>query len=300
MDVNVTTVNGLQISADAVNWGAKVTRADLEGAKTGEYGTATNQLPATMGAMSTSGNVNGGLLDMFYGVVNTAEDGTGNYLLTATKQTEEINCTGDTQCAGKYFVAFDLFIKADADMEVVMTGNSSVVTTDIQGVATGDRGIQNAARVAFLEEGHYASDTAVATIQGAKNATVAEIWEPNYNTHTIQGAQNAYAVYGRTVATDGTAGRLNYVGVKSNVSGVNIKQTETDTTHFESVAIKYATIAGNTDNINFRVNASGSTKLLKGITKFRVYWWVEGQDVDAENNATGTAMRLNLEFALKE
>ena len=226
LDVNVTTVNGLQISADAVNWGAKVTRADLEGAKTGEYGTATNQLPATMGAMSTSGNVNGGLLDMFYGVVNTAEDGTGNYLLTATKQTEEINCTGDTQCAGKYFVAFDLFIKADADMEVVMTGNSSVVTTDIQGVATGDRGIQNAARVAFLEEGHYASDTAVATIQGAKNATVAEIWEPNYNTHTIQGAQNAYAVYGRTVATDGTAGRLNYVGVKSNVSGVNIKQTD--------------------------------------------------------------------------
>ena len=37
LDVNVTTVNGLQISADGVNWSAKVTRADLEGAKTGEY-----------------------------------------------------------------------------------------------------------------------------------------------------------------------------------------------------------------------------------------------------------------------
>ncbi len=300
LDVNVTTVNGLQISADAINWGAKVTRSDLEGAKDGEYGGATNQLPGTLGAMSTSGNVNGGMLDMFYGVVNTAEDGSGNYLLTATKQTEEINCTGDTQCAGKYFIAFDLFIKADADMEIVMTSNSNVVTTNIPGVATGDRGIQNAARVAFLEEGHYSADTPIATIQGAKNATTAEIWEPNYNMHTIQGAQNAYSVYGRTVATDGTAGRLNYVGVKSNVTGVNIKQTETDTTHFESVAIKYQTIAGNTDDINFRVNESGSTKLLKGVTKFRVYWWVEGQDVDAENNATGTAMRLNLEFAIKE
>ena len=295
LDVNVTTVNGLQISVDAVNWGAKVTRADLEGAKTGEYPGATNQLPETMGAMSTIGTVNGGLLDMFYGVVNTAEDGSGNYLLTATKQTEEIHCTGDTECAGKYFVAFDLFVKADADMEIVMTGNSGVVTTGAE-----DRGIQNAARVAFLEEGHYSSDTPIATIQGAKNATTSEIWEPNYNTHTVQGAQNAYSVYGRTVATDGTATRLNYVGVKQNLSGVNIKNTESDTTNFGSVTIKYATIAGNTADVPFRVNQSGSTKLLKGVTKFRVYWWVEGQDVDAENNATGTAMRLNLEFAIKE
>ena len=53
-------------------------------------------------------------------------------------------------------------------------------------------------------------------------------------------------------------------------------------------------------DVPFRVNQSGSTKLLKGVTKFRIYWWVEGQDVDAENNATGTAMRLNLEFAIKE
>ena len=40
--------------------------------------------------------------------------------------------------------------------------------------------------------------------------------------------------------------------------------------------------------------------LQAGVTKYRVYWWVEGQDVEAENNATGTAMRLNLEFAIKE
>ena len=70
--------------------------------------------------------------------------------------------------------------------------------------------------------------------------------------------------------------------------------------YFQSVVPKYQTIAGNTTDVPFRVNQSGSTKLLKGVTKFRIYWWVEGQDVDAENNATGTAMRLNLEFAIKE
>ena len=272
LDVNVTTVNGLQISADGVNWSAKVTRADLEGAKTGEYPGATNQLPATLGAVSTSGRVTAGLLDMYYGNVRTDET-TGNYMLTTTKQTEEINCVGDTACAGKYYIAFDLFIKADAAMDIVMTSNSGVVTTGDY-----DRGIQNSARVAFLKEG--------------------QIWEPNYNSHTTQGAQNAYSVYGTTVPIDGTAGRLNYVGVKANISdpGVNIKNTTTDTTNFEPVAITYETITGNTSDIDFRV---GSDKLEKGITKYRVYWWVEGQDVDAENNATGTAMRLNLEFAIK-
>ena len=292
LDVNVTTVNGLQISADGVNWGAKVTRADLEAAKTGEYPAATNQLPATLGAVSTSGKLTAGLLDMYYGVVNTDET-TGNYMLTAEKQTTEINCTGDTECAGKYYVAFDIFIKADTAMDIVMTGNSGVVTTGDY-----DRGIQNSARVAFLKEGQYVATTPVATIQQAKLATEAKIWEPNYNTHTTQGAQNAYSVYGTTVATDGTAGRLNYVGVKSNISspGVNIKNTTTDTTHFEPVAITFETISGNTEDIDFRV---GSDKLEAGITKYRVYWWVEGQDVDAENNATGTAMRLNLEFAIK-
>ncbi len=289
LDVNVTAVNGLQISADAVKWGAKITREEIEGAKTGDYAGATNQLPGTLGAVSTSGRISAGQLDMYYGVVNTDEV-TRKYMLTATKQTEEINCTGDTECAGKYYVAFDLFVKADMDMDIVMTENSNVVTTGGQ-----DRGIQNAARVAFLNEGHYTSETAVATIQGAKGATEAKIWEPNYNTHTTQGAQNAYSVYGTTVATDGTAGRLNYVGVKSAITapGVDISTTTSDTTHFESVTIAYSTIAGNTENVDF-------ITLQKGITKFRVYWWIEGQDVDAENNATGTAMRLNLEFALKE
>ena len=173
LDVNVTTVNGLQISADGVNWSAKVTRADLEGAKTGEYPGATNQLPATLGAVSTSGRVTAGLLDMYYGNVRTDET-TGNYMLTTTKQTEEINCVGDTACAGKYYIAFDLFIKADAAMDIVMTSNSGVVTTGDY-----DRGIQNSARVAFLKEGQYDATTPVATIQAAKLATESKIWEPN-------------------------------------------------------------------------------------------------------------------------
>ena len=44
------------------------------------------------------------MIDMYYGNVRTDET-TGNYMLTTTKQTEEINCVGDTACAGKYYIA---------------------------------------------------------------------------------------------------------------------------------------------------------------------------------------------------
>ena len=36
--------------------------------------------------------------------------------------------------------------------------------------------------------------------------------------------------------------------------------------------------------------------LAEGITKIRVYMWVEGQDVDCENNASGTDIGFNLQF----
>jgi hypothetical protein len=38
--------------------------------------------------------------------------------------------------------------------------------------------------------------------------------------------------------------------------------------------------------------------LAAGITKYRIYLWVEGQDVDCENNASGTDIQYDLSFSL--
>ena len=35
-----------------------------------------------------------------------------------------------------------------------------------------------------------------------------------------------------------------------------------------------------------------------GITKVRVYMWLEGQDVDMENNAAASKLRYDLELAM--
>ena len=40
--------------------------------------------------------------------------------------------------------------------------------------------------------------------------------------------------------------------------------------------------------------------LPAGITKVRVYMWIEGQDVDCENNASGGNINYNLQFTIHE
>ena len=40
--------------------------------------------------------------------------------------------------------------------------------------------------------------------------------------------------------------------------------------------------------------------LSRGVTKIRIYMWVEGQDVDCENNASGGAIQFNLGLTIVE
>jgi hypothetical protein len=36
----------------------------------------------------------------------------------------------------------------------------------------------------------------------------------------------------------------------------------------------------------------------EGITKVRIYMWVEGQDVDCEDKASGGSIEYNLQFSI--
>ncbi len=290
IDVNVTTVNGLQISADGQTWKAKVTKDDLTGA-INTYTTAQNQFPDTVSAVSTDGTVANGRMNMFFGSVD-ADQVTGDYMLTATKQSE-INCNGDTECAGHHFIAFDVFLKVDAETDIVLTSNSSVV----QKTPTDrDTGIKNAARVGFINEGHAATGASVATIQALQAGTTANrlIWEPNMDTHTKAGIDNALLNYGISITNEAGEPRITYKGVKQAIT-TPIKLTETmqsgNSAYFGTVTPNIATIYGFTDDQTFMT-------LEAGVTKVRVYMWVEGQDVDAENNATGSHMAFNVEFAI--
>lgn len=281
LQVNVQAVNGLQISADGTNWKSTLSLDDLTGANA-TYTTNTNQLPEVLEPVSTSGTVNGGVMDMFYGQVTPGtEDQDGQFILSSIKQT-------DTQGRNGYYIAFDVFLRVDDVTQLWITPESGVTF----GPDAEDKGLQNAARVAFVNEGTVAADAGATTMQALKNGTASQIWEPNYDKHTPLAIANALNNYGQTITE--TNAQLTYYGVKDEFGagdGVTIQQTagNPNEAYFEEVTPTYSTVSGFAANEEF-------IELQKGVTKLRIYMWIEGQDVDCENGASGTDVVFDLQF----
>lgn len=292
LKVNIAAKNGIQISADGTKWKSIIQTNDLKTTRSGNYTSSVNQIPDTLEPVSTIATPNtSGYLDIYYGVVDTNDS--GDYILTATKTTEKDTAqyTEDTKGDAK-FIAFDLFFKVNDDTPVYLTAGSGVHAELTDGET--DTGIKNASRIAFVNLGNTADGSALSTIQGlnAGTSSTVTLWEPNYNAHTDAGIANANDVYGETVTKD-NATAVAYKGVKSTIikdNNVKISETASDAnnTYFGDVTPGIITKA------DFDANTSLFT-LTKGITKIRIYMWVEGQDVDCENNASGG----NINFDLK-
>ena len=314
IDVNVSTSSGIQISTDATNWKSVITNTDITGAIS-NYSAAVNQLPETLEPVSTAGVVDSnGKMEMFLGKV-LANESTGDFILSATKS-NETNSSGSTS-TGK-FVAFDIFLKNEQNETLYMTPNSTVEYRN------SDSGIKNATRVAFVTLGHTTTSDTIANIQALNNGTssVVKIWEPNYDVHTANGVANAISPYGITTLNTGANNAwVPYSGVSAEVpSSANIKREQAtqaaNASYFtsfayDSTANPAQTIAydvSGTNSVNYFVTKEGYTTsqlltatdgLTAGVTKMRIYMWVEGQDVDCENNASGGEIRFNLQFSIK-
>lgn len=313
INVDVRAVNGLEISADGVNWGVKVSKDDL--IETPEYTTQKNQLPDSLGAMSSVKELTDAkLLKVFDGSVATNCPGGGTdcddptYTLTTTEATEKrcydsdgtgnANSSSVPNCDGQRLVAFDIFLKVDRDDTVLyLTENAGVSNTSLN-----DLGIKNTTRVAFIVQGNMdsdtyrTSDTAIQDVQALQNGEQVVLWEPNFDAHTQAAVTAAKKFYGieSIVAGNGNS-LLNYEGVKTAFSDP-VSLTETNST---SHAGYFASVTPDiTSPAEGAVRQSTKITLKNGVTKLRVYFWVEGQDVDAENNATGSDMKLSLEFGI--
>ena len=278
LEVNVQASNGLQISTDAVDWKAIITSDDI---LTGAYDGNVNQIPVSMVPMSTDGTVTDGTMNMFYGVMAPiAEDqpNAGEYALTATQET-------DADQEGKYIV-FDIFLKADEAMDLTLTADSTVTTKE----GSTDKGLQNAARVGFVVEGNVA-ETAASSALTLMEGDSSKIWEPNAGSHTAAAIANN--PYGGTI-TDGE--QVDYYGVKAEIDDPILRSTindGTDDTHFAQVTNLVRTNTG-------AAETAGFLSIEAGITKVRVYMWVEGQDVDCDNSASGTDIVFNVQFNAPE
>lgn len=280
LDVNVQTSNGLQISADAINWKTILQKADITGASA-TYTSSVNQVPDEMQPVSSAGIVDTdtGYMDMYFGTVDALDDGTG-YSLASDKEV-------DTRGAEGRYIAFDIFLRVDQTTSVYLTTASNIITKE----GAADKGLQNAARVAFIDEGNIADVGDSTGAQALKGGTTSIIWEPNYDVHTAAGVANAKEIYGLDTTTTG-ATQLSYQGIKAefaDTEGVTLKNTNTFSQYFQTVTPTISTVK-DFDTQQTLLN------LKAGITKVRIYMWVEGQDVDCENNASGTDISFNVQI----
>lgn len=282
IDVNVSTSQGLQISTDAVNWKSIITNDDITGAA---WTGVRNQIPidSTAVPVSTVGEIDTstGFMNMYKGTIE-ANETTKNNNLISTKSTEAHGKSGD-------FVVFDLFFQSSEEQMVYLTSNSKVVAKD----GTESSGIEYAARVAFIDEGSVEFGKPASEAQALKGSTLKYIWEPNYDVHNASGISNASSVYGITTTATG-ATKLAYKGVKAEfdkTAAVELNNTDAD--KFGDVETTGTLASG----IPTSAYLEGFT-VKEGVTKIRIYMWIEGQDVDCEDHASGGSLSYNLQFSI--
>lgn len=272
LDVNVTASNGIQVSTDAETWKGTLSTADIKGAA---YAGNKNQIPTTLTPVSTIGSQSIGNFEMFDGIVDEEK---ATATISTSAAAEETSTTENG-----HYIAFDLFIKSAAERAIQLdagSGISAVNAANPDDIAS-DKGLKYSARVAFFNQGTDATNTpsqAIAQSNGTAASQV--IWEPNANMHTVY-AENSL----------GATGIMPYYGVKAEGEDLpfDADSVSKDTTHFGTVTTVTSNVGAVPTETMFTVKP--------GITKVRIYIWIEGQDIDCENNASvGTGIRTTLKL----
>lgn len=259
LNVNVQTANGIQVSLDAENWRSTLTAEDFK--KALENTSTVVQLPANpIVPVSSAGNVTNGVLELFK----------GEYIANGNmKSTQETDTRGTV---GNY-IAFDLFFKSTMDQDLTFNiGDIDSTLSYVKGIAIdatakASANAHTAVRVAFIPMGTAKDEEGNDTNPFELTASgTALIWEPNAN-----------------LRANGDSGdKIDYSGFKTKFDDVaekdlstnEVAEVETFTTDKKIISLK------------------------EGISKVRVYIWLEGQDVDCVNSISFGDFAVNLAFSV--
>jgi len=288
LDVHVEASNGIQISTDGATWKSVITRADII---SGAYEENVNQLPTDVTAVSTipsanSSGANQGRLNMYSATVDS-DTTTGDYTIETVLETEAAGENGK-------FIAFDVFLRVDTSQPIYLTPNSDVKVA----TSADEKGLKNATRVAFVKLGNTASTSDAATITGLNTGTASTVilWEPNVNAHQpiITGTNGVANDMGVQLTQSGTEyNQVAYRGVNAaTTQPLNLRQVVNGTNQTITAAVN-PTITTKENNAEYK----SFETLAAGVTKYRVYMWIEGQDIDCDNSATGSDISFKVELS---
>ncbi len=314
INVTVATSSGIQISTDANTWKTLISNGDIT---TGySFDTTdnddTNDLVdenmfslTNLVPVSTVGAISSGKMAMFKGTIED-KNNDGVLGLTAVASPEAKSTTiGD-------FIAFDIFLKLDEAGTVYLDAGSGATVT----ATKADKGAQYAARYAFIVEGNNTATTDPKTLAGYTGGSSAIIVEPNYDGHNAYGIEQARlyyqdytygtvanATYASLTANSSGNDWVSWDGVKTTISDANeIAWPNTNATDNSSV---FTAMTGSNIKRTNTAFSSGTgdpmdigLSLSAGVTKIRVYIWIEGQDIDCDTSASGAFLTFNIGFTL--
>ena len=261
MELNVTSPEGIQISANTSAFTTKLTVDNIKGTdetaggkRFNAYPGNINNVPGTIKPSSTTMATNGKLPNWFDGSIND-------------KGKMDIYSVNES---GSGLVAFDLFVKVKSATTVKF--GSSKVSCD------GNPELPTAMRIALVNCGTVQENAEASVIQNVlptNSNSRKVIYEVDASNHTTA-AQAMGATNGTILTTRGfyTAG----TNLSCNATYPNITTLNTDSL--------FATIA--------TTSSAAKIDVAAGITRMRVYMWMEGNDVDCANDVAGSTINFNL------
>ena len=218
------------------------------------------------------------------GVLYTRKNKVDGFL-TTVKSTENVPHTYSS------FISFDLFIKNESGSPVAdnlyVDGTTAILP--YEEIDEQMEGLINSFRLGFVKVGSVSHNATVAEIQNIQcnNDCYSRIYEPYSQNHTGLSIERAKK-YGINLINGNYFPTYAYIKeggplyVKNSVSGspnidpdfFRLQETITDTEEEESLFT-----------------------IPDGITKVRIYLWIEGQDIDSlETDSTGTEIDVNIDF----
>jgi hypothetical protein len=178
-------------------------------------------------------------------------------------------------------VRFDFYVRNtnSADATLYLNLNDASVSEDTEN-SPRTTGVENAVRVAFINQGGSnngivitGTSDDVGNAKDLKNGDTSTVWEPNGN--------DGAAVVKGTIPSSSDKDSITVEnGVAKGSSNLTVLATVNEKSENKYVAL--ATIGKN------------------HISKVTVYIWLEGQDKDCTNNASGGVFNVNLVFTNKD
>ena len=258
MELNVTSPEGIQISANTSAFTTKLTVDNIKGTdetaggkRFNAYTGNINNVPTTVKPSSSIFATYSALPDWFDGSIND-------------RKKMDIYATNEVDGG---FVAFDLFIKVKSATTVKF--GSSSVTCD------GNAELPTAMRIALVNCG---------TVQENAEASAIKSILPNTNARKVVYEVDA-ANHTAEAVSHGASGVMITRGIVGTGTNINCDSTFPNIITEKTGEIR-ATVA--------TTSSAAKIDVAAGITRMRVYMWMEGNDVDCANDVAGSTINFNL------